>query len=53
MTDPAAPREDSLMGHLQKTGGAAQYNRFDFWLNPTPDEVATLTGFVSSSGGAR
>lgn len=35
----------SLMGHLQKTGGAAQYNRFDLWLNPTPDEVATLTGF--------
>lgn len=34
----------TLMGYLQKTGTSAVYNRFDFWLNPTAQEMATLTG---------
>lgn len=41
----------TLMGHLQKTGTSTFYNRFDFWLNPTTEEMATLTGFdVSDTG---
>lgn len=34
----------TLMGYLQKTGTSTVYNRFDFWLNPTAQEMATLTG---------
>lgn len=34
----------SLMGHLQKTAGSTAYNRFDFWVNPSAEEIATLTG---------
>lgn len=34
----------TLMGYLQKTGSSTVYNRFDFWLNPTAQEMATLTG---------
>lgn len=34
----------TLMGYLQKTGPSNVYNRFDFWLNPTAHEMATLTG---------
>lgn len=41
----------SLMGYLQKTAGATTYNRFDLWLNPTAQEISTLTGFdVSDTG---
>jgi len=33
------------MGHLQKTGSSAVYNRFDLWINPTAAERASLTGW--------
>lgn len=34
----------SLMGYLQKTASSSVYNRFDFWVNPSAEEIATLTG---------
>lgn len=34
----------SLMGYLQKTANSGVYNRFDFWVNPSAEEIATLTG---------
>lgn len=42
----------SLMGYLQKTGSSTVYNRFDLWLNPTADELSTLTGSDVSDTGA-
>ena len=40
----------TLMGYLQKTGTSTVYNRFDFWLNPTAQEMATLTGAARVTG---
>lgn len=34
----------SLMGYLQKTANSSVYNRFDLWVNPSAQEIATLTG---------
>jgi hypothetical protein len=33
----------SVLGYLQKTGGSAMYNRFDLWVDPTQQELASLT----------
>lgn len=41
--DVAAATTYSLMGYLQKTGASTKYNRFDFWVDPTAEEIATLT----------
>ncbi len=38
-----------LFGHLYKTTGSTTYNRFDAWLNPTADEMMTLTGADATS----
>lgn len=40
----AAGTTYSLMGYLQKTASSSVYNRLDFWVNPTAQEIATLTG---------
>lgn len=40
----AAGTTYSLMGYLQKTASSSVYNRFDFWVNPSAEEIATLTG---------
>lgn len=33
-----------LMAYLHKTNGASFYNTIDMWLNPTADEMSSLTG---------
>lgn len=38
-----------LFGHLYMAGGSTTYNRFDAWLNPTADEMMTLTGADATS----
>jgi hypothetical protein len=42
----------SIMGYLQKTGVSTVYNRFDLWVDPTADEIATLTGADAFDTGA-
>lgn len=42
----------SVMGYLQKTGGSSVYNRFDLWINPTANEISTLTGADAFDTGA-
>ena len=41
-----------VFGHLYKDMGAASYNRFDAWLNPTAAEMSSLTGWDASATGA-
>ena len=38
-----------LFGHLYKSAGSSTYNRFDAWLNPTAEEMNTLTGADATS----
>jgi hypothetical protein len=38
-----------LFGHLYKSAGSATYDRFDAWLNPTADEITSLTGADATS----
>ena len=42
-----------LMGYLHKTGNSSgAYNALDMWLNPTEEEMRTLTGANASITGA-
>ena len=40
------------MGHLFKSSETSSYDRFNAWLNPTADEMTSLTGFDNSFSGA-
>lgn len=41
-----------LMGYLYKTGNSKTYNAFDLWLNPSDEEMITLTGADAHITGA-
>ncbi|MFC0253421.1 PEP-CTERM sorting domain-containing protein [Massilia consociata] len=45
VSDVVAGTSYHLFGHLYKDGGSSTYNRFDAWLNPTADEMQSLTGW--------
>lgn len=38
-----------LFAHLYKATGSTTYNRFDAWLNPTAEEMASLSGADATS----
>lgn len=38
-----------LFGHLYKSAGSAVFDRFDAWVNPTADEMFSLTGADATS----
>lgn len=38
-----------LFGHLYKSAGSATFDRFDAWVNPTADEMFSLTGADATS----
>lgn len=41
-----------LVGYLQKVGGSAVYNRYSLWVDPTADELDSLTGADAVFNGA-
>lgn len=43
-SDLKAGADYRVFGYLYKTGGSSVYNNFDAWLNPTEQEISTLTG---------
>ena len=43
-SDLTAGTQYHLMAYLHKTNGASFYNTIDMWLNPTADEMTSLTG---------
>lgn len=50
-TDLVAGTTYRLFGHLYKANGSDTYNRFDAWLNPTAEELQTLTGADTRASG--
>jgi hypothetical protein len=56
LPDSALQQDQSyhLYGHLYKSAGSTNYNKFDAWINPTALEMNTLTGadasFSANSG---
>jgi len=43
-SDLVAGQSYHLLGYLSKTGGSEFYNSFAAWMNPTADEMNSLTG---------
>ncbi len=50
-SDLAADTNYTIFGRLYKDNGSTTYNRFDAWLNPTSDELMSLTGWNASATG--
>ncbi len=48
-SDLAANTRYTIFGRLYKDQDSATYNRFDAWLNPTADEMQSLTGWNASA----
>lgn len=52
-TDLVAGTEYHLMAYLRKTKGSASYNSLSVWLNPSAEEMTSLTGAdLNVSGGS-
>lgn len=51
-SDLAANTNYTIFGRLYKDKNSATYNRFDAWLDPTADEMASLTGWNASATGS-
>lgn len=41
-----------LAAYLSKTGGSATYNSIAFWVNPSADEINSLTGYDAIATGS-
>ena len=50
-SDLAANTKYTVFGRLYKEKNSATYNRFDTWLNPTAQEMQSLTGWNASATG--
>lgn len=50
-SDLAADTNYTIFGRLYKDNGSATYNRFDAWLNPSTNDLLTLTGADASATG--
>lgn len=51
-TDLIPGKKYNLMGYLYKTGSNSTYNAFSLWLNPTTEQMVSLTGANLSITGA-
>jgi hypothetical protein len=51
-SDLTANTSYHLMGYLHKTGNSSTYNALDLWLNPTQQEMISLSGADASVTGS-